>query len=135
MPAGFLVSQDLEYLLNHITVPAANGLVHYRLLTKRAGTWWWLLFFSSVDVATVTFAVVVAGGFSAVICLAYYPALPVVVGVFSSQWLSLARTTVTCLSASSCVFIFPHGLGASPRLRGMPSNGVAGHSRLQGIPA
>ena len=94
---GFWFPQDLEYLVNHIVVPMANGLVHYRLLTKRSVTWRWLLFLSAVDVATVTFAVVIAGGFSTVFYLGYYPALAVIAVVFSSLRLSLAWTTATAI--------------------------------------
>lgn len=95
---GFWFPHDLEYLFNHIVVPTANGLVHYRLLTKRSVTWRWLLFLSTVDVVSVTFAVAVAGGFSTVFYLGYYPALAVIAVVFSSIWLSLAWTTATAVA-------------------------------------
>ena len=105
---GFWYPEDVEYLAIPVLLLMVNGLVHYRLLTSRPVTWWWLLFLSAMDVALTTFGVVIGGGFTSFIFLAYYPALAILAVVFSSLWLSLAWTTaaavayvVVCLMAGS----------------------------------
>ena len=105
---GFWYPEDVEYLAIPVLLFVVNGLVHYRLLSSRPVTWRWLLFLGAMDVALTTFGVVIGGGFTSFIFLAYYPALAILAVVFSSLWLSLAWTTaaavayvVVCLMAGS----------------------------------
>ena len=103
---GFWYPEDLEYLALPVLLLAVNGLVHYRLLSNRPVTQRWLLFLSAMDVALITFGVVVGGGFTSFIFLAYYPALSMFAVVFSSLWLSLAWTTAVVLTyALVCVTV------------------------------
>ena len=105
---GFWYPEDVSYLSITVLLFMTNGLVHYRLLTSRPVTWRWLLFLGAMDVALTTFGVVIGGGFTSFIFLAYYPALAILAVVFSSLWLSLAWTTaaavayvVVCLMSGS----------------------------------
>ena len=103
---GFWYPEDLEYLALPVLLLAVNGLVHYRLLSNRPVTQRWLLFLSAMDVALITFGVVVGGGFTSFIFLAYYPALSMFAVVFSSRWLRLAWTTAVVLAyALVCVMV------------------------------
>ena len=100
--------EDVEYLVMFILVFTVNGIVQYRLLTNRAVNLRWLLLLSAVDVAVITLGVVIGGGLSSYIFVAYYPALAILAVVFSSILLSLAWTTTAgvvylwvCLVADS----------------------------------
>ena len=85
---GFWYPEDVEYLAIPVLLFMVNGLVHYRLLTSRPVTWWWLLFLSAMDVALTTFGVVIGGGFTSFIFLAYYPALAAHAGIDLSNSLT-----------------------------------------------
>ena len=105
---GFWYPGDIEFLAIPVLLAMVNGLVHLRLLTNRSVTWRWMLFLSAMDVALTAFGVVIGGGFTSFIFLAYYPALAILAVVFSSLWLSLAWTTaaavayvVVCLMAGA----------------------------------
>ena len=103
---GFWYPEDLEYLALPVLLLAVNGLVHYRLLSNRAITQRWLLFLSVMDVALITYGVVIGGGFTSFIFLAYYPALGIFAVVYSSLWLSLGWTTTVVLAyALVCVVV------------------------------
>ena len=106
--SGFWFPDDIEYLALPLLLAVFNGLVHYRLLTNRPVTWRWMLVLSATDIALITAGIVIGGGFTSFIFLAYYPALAVFAVVFSSHWLSLAWTTtvaaayaVVCLQVGS----------------------------------
>ena len=74
-----------------------NGLVHYRLLTKRSVTWCWLLLLSTMDMVLITAGVIFQRGFEGFLFLAYYPALAMFVFLFPSLWVGLAWTTMTAV--------------------------------------
>ena len=104
----FWYPQDIELLLLNVLLFSANSLVHHRFLTNRPVTWRWMLFLCTTDLALITANIVIDGGFSSFIFLAYYPALAVFAVVFPSSWLSLAWTTAAavayaavCLTAGS----------------------------------
>ena len=103
--------EDSEYLAVPALLFVTNVLVHYRLLTKMPVTWHWLLFLSATDIALITVGVIIGGGFTSFIFLAYYPALALFAVVFSSLLHSIAWTTiaaviyvVVCLMASTVEF-------------------------------
>ena len=105
---GFWYPGDIEFLALPVLVAVPNGLVHHRLLTNRPVTWHWMLLLCAADIALITAAIVIGGGFTSYSFLAYYPSLAVFAVVFSSRWLSLAWTTaaaatyaVVCLSVGS----------------------------------
>ena len=103
---GFWYPEDIEYLALPVSVFMVNGLVHYRLLTNRSVTWRWMLFLSAIDVALITVGVVIGGGFTSFIFLAYYPALAAFAVVFSSLSLSLASTTMAAVAyAVVCLMV------------------------------
>ena len=96
--------EDIEYALLHIPLVTFNGLVHYRLLTKRPVTWRWMLFLSATDIALITAGVVIGGGFNSFFFLAYYAALAVFAAAFTSLWLGLAWTTMVAVVYSIAIW-------------------------------
>ena len=105
---GFWFPDDIEYLPIPLLLAVFNGLVHYRLLTNRPVTWRWMLFLSAAEIVMITAGVVVDGGYTSLIFLAYYPSLAVFAVVFSSLGLSLVWMTtaagayaVVCLRVDS----------------------------------
>ena len=96
--------EDIEYALLHIPLVTFNGLVHYRLLTKRPVTWRWMLFLSATDIALITAGVVIGGGFNGFFFLAYYAALAVFAAAFTSLWLGLAWTTMVAVVYSIAIW-------------------------------
>ena len=107
---GFWFPNDIEYLPLPLLLAVFNGLVHYRLLTNRPVTWRWMLLLSAIDIALITVGVVIGGGFTSFIFLAYYPALAVFAVVFSSHWLSLAWTTTAALAYAVVCLMVGSGL-------------------------
>ena len=95
---------DIEYAFLHIPLVTFNGLVHYRLLTKRPVTWRWMLFLSATDIALITAGVVIGGGFNSFFFLGYYAALAVFAAVFTSLWLGLAWTTMVAVVYSIAIW-------------------------------
>ena len=87
-----------------------NGLVHYRLLTNRPITWRWMLFLCAMDIALITACVVIDGGFSSFIFLAYYPALAIFAAVFLSSRLTLAWTTAIAVAYAAVCLMVGSGL-------------------------
>ena len=105
---GFWYPEDIGLLSIPVLLGISNGLVHHRILTNRPVTWRWMLFLNATDMVLITAGVVIDGGFTSLIFLAYYPSLAVFAVVFSSHWLSLAWTTtvavayaVVCLTVDS----------------------------------
>ena len=122
---GFWYPEDLEYLALPVLLLAVNGLVHYRLLSNRAITQRWLLFLSVMDVALITYGVVIGGGFPSFIFLAYYPAL----GIFAVVYLvALAQSR---LDNGGRPRLRPRvcGGGLRTRHRGGPGEGAGGAAR------
>ncbi len=101
---GFWYPEDIAILAVPVLLGMLNGLVHYRLLTNRPVTWRWMLFLSAAEMALITAGIVIGGGFTSFIFLAYYPSLAVFAVVFSSHWLSLAWTTAAAVAyAAVCL--------------------------------
>ena len=91
---GFWYPEDVELLGLSVLLGILNGLVHHRLLTKRPLTWRWMLLLSAAEIVMITAGVVVDGGYTSLIFLAYYPSLAVFAVVFSSLGLSLVWMTM-----------------------------------------
>ena len=91
---GFWYSEDVVLLGIPVLVGMLNGLVHHRLLTNRPVTWRWMLFLSAAEIVIITAGVVVDGGYTSLIFLAYYPSLAIFAVVFSSLGLNLAWMTM-----------------------------------------
>ena len=95
---GFWYPEDIGLLSIPVLLGVSNGLVHHRILTNRPVTWQWMLFLGATDMVLITAGVVIDGGFTSLIFLAYYPSLAVFAVVFSSHWLSLAWTTTAAVA-------------------------------------
>ena len=95
---GFWYPDDWGYVLLLVPLATLNGLVHFRLLTKRPVTWRWMLLLSAMDIALATSSISVGPGFDSYVFVAYYPALALFAVVFTSLWLSLAWTTLTAVA-------------------------------------
>ena len=91
---AFWYPEDVLLLGIPVLLGILNGLVHHRLLTNRPVTWRWMLFLSAAEIALTTDGVVIDGGYTSLIFLAYYPSLAVFAVVFSSLGLSLAWMTM-----------------------------------------
>ena len=107
---GFGYPQDMELLLLHVLLLSTNSLVHHRLLTNRPVTWRWMLFLCTTDIALITANIVIDGGFSSFIFLAYYPSLAIFAVVFPSSRLSLAWTTATAVAYAAVCLMAGSGL-------------------------
>ena len=97
---GFWYPQDIEHVFLMAPYTALNGLVHYRLLTKRTVTWRWMLVLSAMDIVLFSAHAVVRGGFDNFVFLAYYPALAAFAVVFTSFWFGLAWATLAAAAYS-----------------------------------
>ena len=95
---GFWYPEDIGLLSIPVLLGIFNGLVHHRILTNRPVTWRWMLFLSATDMVLITAGVVIDGGFTSLIFLAYYPSLAIFAVVFSSHWPSLAWTTTVAVA-------------------------------------
>ena len=103
---GFWYPEDVLLLGIPVLLAVFNGLVHHRLLTNRPVTWRWVLFLSVAETVIITAGIVVDGGYTSLIFLAYYPSLAVFAVVFSSLGLSLAWTTTAAVSyAVACLSV------------------------------
>ena len=88
----------VAYSLALSLLVAYTGYVHYRLATNRAVPWRWILGILSLDVALVSAAVVVGGGFSHYfIHLLYYPVLAGYAVAFTSFRLTMALVTMVAV--------------------------------------
>ena len=84
------------YALAMLVLVAFNGYLHYRLRSDRPPGWQWFMALLFLDVALVTVAVAVSGGFSHYLLhLFYYPALAGFALMFTSLRLNMAWVTVT----------------------------------------
>lgn len=94
---GFWYPDKIEHIYLQVALAAMNGLVHYRFLTHRPVTRRWMLALSALDIVLITGHVVIDGGLSTIIFLAYYPALGAFAIVFASVWLGTAWTTLVAV--------------------------------------
>ena len=77
---------------------AVNGYVHHRLASNRTVTWRWILAHMVVDVAVVSLAVMLGGGFSHYFFyMLYYPALGAFAAVFTSFRLNMAWASMVAV--------------------------------------
>ena len=74
-----------------------NCLVHYRLRKQRPISQRLLLLLSGADIAQITFAVLILGGYSSFAFIAFYPALGLFAVLFPSLWATLAWTSLASL--------------------------------------
>ena len=101
---GLWHPEDIAILSVPVLLGMLNGVVHYRLLTNRPVTWRWMFFLNATEIALITAGIVILGGFTSFIFLAYYPSLAVFAVVFSSHSLSFAWTTAVAVAyAAVCL--------------------------------
>ena len=85
----FSGARHTGYVLCFIVFVGLNSYVHYRVRLGRDVTLKWMLIFSALDVALITVAMVIGGGFSNFFFyLLYYPTLAWFAVFFSSFGLS-----------------------------------------------
>ncbi len=83
----------------------ANGLLHYRLRTRKPITQRLLLLVSMSDLAQIVFAIAILGGFSTFAYIGFYPALGLFAVLFSSIWATVAWTSFAALAyVAVCVW-------------------------------
>ena len=75
-----------------------NGLLHYRLSKRKPITQRLLFLTSASDLAQITFAVIILGGFSTFAFIGFYPALGLFAVMFSSVRATFAWTSVAAVS-------------------------------------
>ncbi|MDE2838292.1 MAG: histidine kinase [Chloroflexota bacterium] len=95
---GFWYPDQVAHIFLQAPLVVFNGLVHYRLLTRRPVTWRWMLALGILDIALITANVAVRGDFDSLVFVAYYPALAAFSLVFTSTWLGLVWATAAALS-------------------------------------
>ena len=94
----FAYSTYATYLLCLALLMSFNGYVHYRVHSDRTPSLHWMLALCALDVALITAAMAVAGGFSHFFFyLLYYPALAWFAVFFSSFKLSFAWVTLVAI--------------------------------------
>ena len=87
-----------SYVVLVLVLVGFNGYVHYRLRTNRLMNWPWIMAYSAVDIAVVSIAVGLGGGFSHYFFhLFYYPALAAFAIVFTSFGLNMLWATAAAL--------------------------------------
>lgn len=106
----FWLPDSPALLASPVLLLIGNGLVHYRLLTKRKVTRRWLFFLSVLDAVLISLIVVAVGGFSSFAFLAFYPAVGVFAIIFPALWLSVAWTTLLALTYSLASVLAGPGL-------------------------
>ena len=90
-----VAAKTATYALLLLLLTGFNGYFHYRLRTNRTITWHWLLALYAIDVALISIALAISGGFSHYfIHLFYYPALAAFAVVFTSFRLNMAWVTM-----------------------------------------
>ena len=85
------------YLAFPVVVGLSNGLVHLGIRKRRSVTSRWILFLGAVDIALVTYSVILGGGAGSYSFVAYYPALVIFAVIPLPIWLSFAGATVTAV--------------------------------------
>ena len=94
-----------ETLVLPILQLLVNCLVHHRLRQRRPITQRLLLLLSASDVAQITFAVLILGGYSSFAFVAFYPALGVFAVLFPSLSATLCWTSLaTLLYIATCLW-------------------------------
>ena len=89
------VAKYAAYALLLLLLAGFNGYLHYRLRTNRTITWHWLMALYALDVAVISVALAISGGFSHYFFhLFYYPALTAFAVIFTSFRLNMAWVTV-----------------------------------------
>ena len=93
----FAVETYVVWVLVQIALVTFNALLHFRLKTNRPLSWTYVFGLSALDIAAISGAVAVHGGFGSFIFVIYYPALALFAVMFPSLGLSMAWTTLTAL--------------------------------------
>jgi len=102
---GFWYPDMAEALVLPILQLSVNGLVHYRLRQRRPISQRLLLLLSASDVAQITFAVLILGGYSSFAFVAFYPALGLFAVLFPSLSATLCWTSLAALLyVASCLW-------------------------------
>ena len=97
---GLLAPHLALHVLMNLVPLVFNGLVHFRLLTKRPLTWRWMIGLGAMDIALTTSYVASHHGFQDFAFLGYYPALGAFAMVFSSF-----RFIVAWVTAAAVVYV------------------------------
>ena len=94
---------------------APNGWLHYRLITKRPVTRSTILGMGVVDLAAITTAVAIDGGFESFIFLAYYPAVATFAVLGGSFVSALAISTIVAVVYISVSLFVGSGIDLEAR--------------------
>ena len=94
---GFWYPEGAETVAIPILQLLVNGLLHYRLRKRKLITPRLLFLVSASDVAQITFAVFILGGFSTFAFIGFYPALGLFAVLFSSVSATFAWTSLAAL--------------------------------------
>ena len=92
------------YLLSMIAV---NGCIYWKFCSQRVVRPRWLFLFSVMDVAAISFGVLLSGGFSSHYFLLYYPALMFTWIFLSPPFCLVWTSTVTILYVTLCLWVEP----------------------------
>ena len=87
------------YITLFLFLMSFNGYLHFRLVSKRPISRLWMLALSATDIALISVAIIVAGGFGHIFLhLTYFPALVIFAVTFTSFRLNMAWLTVVVVS-------------------------------------
>ena len=92
------------------TFVSLNGWLHGRLVLQQAISWRWMLAVSAVEVALISAAIVVGGGFKHFVFVAYYPSLALIAVVSTSVALVVMWTTLVAFIYSLISFLAGSGI-------------------------
>ena len=110
-PYPFPMSQYVSYGMVIGLLIVVNGLIHLRLRSNRPLTWRWMLALNATDMALVTAAVWISGGFASLFSyLLYYPALAMFAVLFTSLKLNLVWGTSVALTYSMVSLTVAEGI-------------------------
>ena len=101
--------ENMGFVYLNLSLAAANGVVHYRILTRGPVTWRWMLAICFIDIVLITAFVAVNDRFDNFVFATYYPALAFFAVVFSSLWLIMGWVTATAI-AYTVVVVAGRGL-------------------------
>jgi len=90
--------ENIGFLYINLALAVANGVVHYRILSRGPVTWRWMLTICFIDIVLITAFVAVNDRFDNFVFATYYPALAFFAVVFSSLWLIMGWVTATAIA-------------------------------------
>ena len=100
----------------YILYVVINGYIHYRLATNRTVSWRWILAHLCADVAVISTAVMLGGGFSHYfLYLLYYPALAGYAVIFTSFRFNMVWVTIVAAIYLTISLAWGDGIDVSAR--------------------